>query len=467
MSSLCGRLLRILPFAIAVSYMAVFSMLDNYPYALSSIDDQGLFQRIALNLLKRGAFSGSLTGHAPFCPTRPPLYPFILALTWKITGSMSLFPIRLIQGICYLLTLYLISRIAVIVSNGDRRYGLFSALFASLIPFAAAATHVILTESLSLFFLTLSVFLAAQFRERACRTFLVALGTCLGLLTLLRPTFMLIPVLLLGYIVLAPKIRRKDILPVVILVTLPLTAVVGTWSLYARSETGTWSLVRAGVGFNLMTGIIRNDTSLRETLIRHWGDVEQDAGNKHSLQKKLNNLLNAEKEPSSWEDASRPTTWRLIDLTSAAYLQEWHTDPPSAGLVIRSDNFLKKMALLWIRGHPRLFPGIVLSHIETLLFGDYQPLAYHTIGGYPYLYTTIVRLGLYLLFFLGTVLLLLQGRFKIIFFPLAIMFYLIIVHSPMHTEPRYFMYAYTFMPMTLPALLPLRFFRNGQSSSGY
>ncbi len=451
--SLWDHLLPVLPFIIAISYMAVFSTIDGYPYSISSLYDQGLFQRIALNLLRKGQFSGSLGGHAVFCPTRPPLYPLVLALTWKITESTSLLPIRLIQGICYLFTIYFISRIATMVAGGNRKYGMLSALFASVIPFAAAATHLILTESLALFFLAMAVFFAVRFRTGAGRSSLVVLGASLGLLILQRPTFMLIPALLLGYVLLAPKIKKKDFIPVVLLVMLPLTAVIAPWTMYARSETGSWSPVRAGLGYNLMSGILENNPPLRETLARYWKDAQNYTLDKQAVKKKLDMLSNAENEPTSWDDSSHPDTCRLIDLTGAIYLQEWYTEPPSARAVIQSDNFLKRMALLWIKDNPLHFLAIIVSNVRTLLFGDYQPLAYHAIGGNSYLYIVVLKWGLYLSFLMGTILLILQRRFHIVFFPLAISFYIIIVHSLMHTEPRYFMYAYTFMAITVPVLL--------------
>jgi 4-amino-4-deoxy-L-arabinose transferase-like glycosyltransferase len=455
------RLLQVLPFIIALSYMAAFSVIDRYPYALSSPDDQGLFQRIAMNLLNRGAFSGSLTGQAVFCSTRPPLYPFILAFTWKVSGSTSLLPIRLIQGICYLLTLYLISKISTMVA-GDRKYGLFSALFASIVPFAAAATNVILTESLTLFFLTMAVFLAVRFRTGAGRATLVALGASLGLLVLQRPTFMLIPALFLGYVLFSRKIKKKDIIPVVLLVTLPLTTVVAPWSMYARSETGSWSPVRAGVGFNLMQGILINNPSLLEDVLPH---LREDVTDSADMSKRVDSLLLSRNEFLIHGDDFVPDISRLTGFCLATYISAWHPQPPAPRVINKCDQFLKKAALAWVKHHPFGFMRTIGANVGTLLSGDFQPLVYQRAGSDFLLYTVVLRWALYLSFVLGTILLLRRRRFHVVFFPLVIVFYIIIVHSSMHTEPRYFIYAYTFMPMSIPVLLPGYSFRD-KSGSG-
>jgi len=340
------------------------------------------------------------------------------------------------------------------VAGGNRKYGLYSALFASAIPFAAASTHVILTESLALVLLTLSVFLAVRFGTESGRSYIIALGISLGLLILQRPTFMLIPPLLLGYVLLSPRVGKKDIVPVVLLTVIPLCIVLTPWVLYAKSRTGSWAPVRAGVGYNIMSGILENNDSLRQTLIRYWDDVRTGTPEGEALQKGLAAMSNVEKDATSWEIASLPETQRRIDLAAAIYLQEWQSSPPPAQAVIEADNFLKKMAFLWIRNHPGRFLAVIQSNVTTLMFGDYQPLAYQAVGGYGYLYAAAVKWGLYLFFLTGTALLTLQRRFHIVFFPFAIFFYTITVHSLMHTEPRYFMYVYTFMPITVPALLP-------------
>ncbi len=440
--------------------MAAFSVLDNYPYALSSPDDQGLFQRIAMNLLNRGAFSGSLSGPAVFCPTRPPLYPLILALTWKISGGMSLLPIRIIQVVSYLLTLYLISQIASMVAGGDRKYGLFSALFASIIPFAAAATHVILTESLTLFFLTMAVFLAVKYRTKPSRFFLLLLGISLGLLVLQRPTFMLIPVVFLGYVLLSPKITKRNIIPVALLIMLPLTAVVAPWSLYARSETGSCALVRTGVGFNLMQGIVRSSPPLLDKFFDDFRHFQAGDFDKNEMTGRIDALLHSKEDIPTQAGYFSPDIARLIDFALATYIATWHPQPPDPHRVIKCDLFLKKAASSWIRHYPLSFLRIVSANLNTLLLGDFQPLVYRQMEGYPYLYTAAVERVLWLLFAASTLVLLRRRQLNIVFFPLAIVLYLIIVHWPMHTEPRYFIYAYTFMPIAVAALVPGRLPRN-------
>ncbi|MEJ2684287.1 MAG: glycosyltransferase family 39 protein [Candidatus Sulfobium sp.] len=436
--------------------MTAFSAVDSYPYSLSAPDDQGLFQRIALNILNRGAFSGSLAGKAIFCPTRPPLYPLILALTWKITGSTSLLPIRLIQAVCYLFTLYFISRIATMVADGNRRYGLFSALFASLIPFAAAATHVILTESLTLFFLTVTVFFAVSFRTKSGLPSLFALGASLGLLILLRPTFMLIPALFLGYVLLSPKIKKKDVVPVVLAVVLPLAALVVPWTMYVKSETGTCTLVRTGVGLNLMTGILQNNPPLLEDVRKNIVHFQKNAhaGNDLDLIKERESLVRSGRDTLILGGQFPKHVLKLASFCAYKYISIWTSQPFTSSEIVECDQFLKKTALAWAEYHPFGYLQTVAANAATLMFGKFQPLVYHEIGPHLYLFTAAVRWAFLFFFIGGSVLLLKRRKFHVAFFPLALVFYIIIVHSPMHTEPRYFIYAYSFMGMVLPAFLP-------------
>jgi 4-amino-4-deoxy-L-arabinose transferase-like glycosyltransferase len=317
-----------------------------------------------------------------------------------------------------------------------------------------------LTESLTLFFLTMAVFLAVKYRTNPRRFFLLLLGTSLGLLVLQRPTFMLIPLLFLGYVLLSPKIRKKDIIPAALLVVLPLTAVLAPWSLYAKSETGSWSLVRTGVGFNLMQGIVRSSPSLLDNFFEDFRHFQAGDFDKNEMTGKIDALLHSKEDMPTQGGYFSPDVARLIDFALATYVATWHAQPPDTDQVIECDLFLKKAASSWIRHYPFSFLRIVSANLSTLLFGDFQPLVYQQMGGDLYLYTAVIERVLWLLFAVSTLVLLLRRQFNITFFPLAIVLYLIIVHWPMHTEPRYFIYAYTFMPLAIPALLPGRPPRN-------
>jgi hypothetical protein len=57
--------------------------------------------------------------------------------------------------------------------------------------------------------------------------------------------------------------------------------------------------------------------------------MQTDKPDGQALQERLEKLLTTEKEPTSWEDASPPATWRLMDLAAAVYSQEWHLNPPA------------------------------------------------------------------------------------------------------------------------------------------
>jgi 4-amino-4-deoxy-L-arabinose transferase-like glycosyltransferase len=143
---------------------------------------------------------------------RMPLYQIVLAaLHWA--GIRSPAGIRLLQG--FLGTLNCLLIFAVAQRWFNPRAGLWAAAMAALYPFLIFFANLVLTETLSITLLLVA--LLAQERLVAMRTAPAALaaGLALGLLTLTKATFGLLPLAMAAYwlLVLRPvRWRRRSVL---------------------------------------------------------------------------------------------------------------------------------------------------------------------------------------------------------------------------------------------------------------
>jgi Dolichyl-phosphate-mannose-protein mannosyltransferase len=442
-----------LPFLIASFYIFIFANIDRNSYPASAEDDQGLFQRIAGNILESRDFSGSVGHDKIFCPTRPPLYPYLIALTWRFTNTKSLLYVRAIQVVFYLLSLYLILKTSTNLAGGDTRYGIMSAIFASLIPHPAALTHVVLTESLAIFFLVLSVFLSVELRKKTNIVYLVLLGISLGLLNLQRPNFLLLPIILVGYIIFLSGKSKKEVFTSLVLVILTLVFTLLPWGMYRKIKIDSYTPSYTGVGFNVMLGIVERSPRLKKALLDEYSQMTGSNSNRKSYYVEMDKFLRSGAEIPIKCGGFTPYVTRLISLSMVTYVEAWHIDPAPADKVVLADAFLKKAALKWITKNPYEFLGSVFNNARNMVIGTDQPLVYQQLAGPVYWYSYMTKIFLCLGFLAALFSLLRAGQFNLAFFPIIIVSYIFIINSLMHAEPRYLVYAYLFMAMVIPSIV--------------
>jgi 4-amino-4-deoxy-L-arabinose transferase-like glycosyltransferase len=448
--SLRKYLLYLIPFIIALLNILLVFHLDKYPYYPSDLTDQGLFQRIAANILHHGKFSGSISPPYEFCAVRPPLYPLLLALIWKVTGGESLVCIRVVQSVAYLLTIFIIFRIGTMLASGNRRYGFISALTASLIPDLAAAANCILAENLAVFFLSLSVFLTVLLRSERKISYLVLLGVSAGLLSLLRPNFLLMIFPLAGYVIFYTERKLKSVLTAAILMVLPFSLTLVPWMSVNKREKGSFVPTYTSVGFGLMNGIIEQSPSLMEQVHIEYRKNINISKTPYYAEMKI--FLRSEYNRAPDLNNVRPETLALIATAGADYLDAWKLIPNSADKVLLSDEFFKKTALLWIKKNPVEFLKIMIANVKNLVWNfNLFAYQYQRTDEPAYYAVYVIRILLYIFFLAGTVVTVFERRFNLAFFPLLITLYLVCTHAPMHTEPRYFIYALPFMALLAPA----------------
>ena len=296
----------------------------------------------------------------------------------------------------------------------------------------------------------MSVFLAVQAYLKPCHFYLVLLGLSQGLLILARPIFIFIPLLFIGYIAYSKEILVKSFI-VLILSTL---FVVYPWMKYSKSQTNSWSLVNSGPGFALMMEIIGNNSFLLDEYQKDRQLFSSNQFDKQSMLKEIRvSLARARKYRNHYEEYFALERLKYINFALLTYLETWTLHPPDASYVSLCDRYLKKASYVWIRHNPLGFVRVIAANVSELILGDYQPLVYQRLSGYIYFYSMFIKNTLLILFFVSTIVLVRLHYFHILFFPTIISFYLVFIHCMMHTEPRYFIYAYTFMPMTCAYLV--------------
>lgn len=445
------NLLLLLPFFVAIAYMLFFSHLDTYSYDPMDSNDRTLFQRIANNILENGKFSGSISGDLVFCPVRPPLYPLIIALSWKITGSKTLLPIRIIQGIAYLLCIFFIYKIATLLTSGNKVYGILSSLFLSLFPHFSEVTQVILSESLAIFLLALCVLIAVSARGKIRYGSLIFLGIVLGMLTLQRSNFLLLPILFVVYLLYYSKLTVKSIFITTALLLISYTLTLTPWIVVNKIKTGHYSPTFSGIGFNLMLGIIeKNRPSWIQDIQKDYPNFIDNKAHENYLSE-MKKFLRENIEVSTVSGHYSSDTQRLVNIAFLIYISAWNPTPPSTSEVVLADKFLRQIALQWIKQNPFLFMDIVLRNAIKMFYGENQPLIYHRIKSAEYTAINMAKTVFSMLFVMSVLALLRTRQYHLAFFPLSLVIYVFSTNSFMHTEPRYFLYAYLFMPLLIPS----------------
>lgn len=437
----------------------VFSLclyhLDSASYDMMSVDDQGLFQRIAINLSETGSFSGSAGNEKPFSPVRPPLYPMILAFIMKTAGQYWLTLLRIIQLFSHVVTIWMIGRISLSLT-GSRFSALLSSIIFALLPHTAALTHVVLTESLTIFLLVLCMFVTTKIRsgEQIKPPLVIALAIFMGFLILMRPTFLFFPLFIL--LAILPQLRvYKYTVAYVLFFFLFLGLVLLPWSVANYRVGHKFTPLRlAGIGFNLMAGIVKSTPVLHgdlEALAMHM-DGNGGENETNELLAKGGHRIRLDEQGNF-----SPEVKETLAASFLIYADAWEITPPPATDIIAADKFLRHAANSWIRYHPWEYGLVMKNNLRTLLVGEYQPFVYHRLTGAAFTLANGMRNALYVLSLAGLIAAFLtkQGRMTVL--PLMVIIYLIMIHIPMHAEPRYFVEAYPFMALLVPCIIfPLK-----------
>lgn len=228
---------------------------------LQIVDEQH-YRAIAVNLVRDGQYamtSGQLTS------IRPPLYPTMVAGVYRLFGLENNTAVRLVQTGIGLTTVLLVYRLA--LGMYGPRVARWAAVVVCFYPSALVTESLVLTETLSTFFVVMFCLTVQRFLSNGAVAALIGMGALLGLAALTRSVFWLFPPFLVVFLFLAlrkpePSLRpesnpllslfRRGVLACVPVVVFGL--VIAPWSVRNTRLHKTFTVVDVMGGRNFMMG---------------------------------------------------------------------------------------------------------------------------------------------------------------------------------------------------------------------
>lgn len=250
--------LRTKPFLIILGIIFTVNFLYATIYQIKPRVDAEAYQEIATNIVEIGEYRATAMGPLELdgSITRiGPGYEYFVAGHFLFFGK-HLWIIWLTQALLYTLTIAMLSLLTIKLfpqtqNNLKILYGtmLFFGLFIDMVQL----NGMLMTESLFLFFLTLSFFIWSKIIENGKRNVLwwILLGTTLGTLTLIRPTGLIIFILLSGASIY--KLRKKSILPI-LLVSIFFLGIQAPWVIRNYKVFGQFVFHSTADGMNFLSG---------------------------------------------------------------------------------------------------------------------------------------------------------------------------------------------------------------------
>jgi 4-amino-4-deoxy-L-arabinose transferase-like glycosyltransferase len=202
--------------------------------------DSFIYGEIAKNWLLHGTFA--TTSEGAIVPTfiRLPGYPAFLAASWALAGVEHYNAVIFIQIFIDVGTCFLTSALALRVVG--RRAALLAFLIAALCLFTANYAITPLTETLSIFFATLTILctIEALDRDDFAWAWWIGSGVSIAVSILLRPDGGLLLPAVAGYLVLRPSPRRRNFAAAVLISAVALAPLVPwtirNWTVFHRFQ---------------------------------------------------------------------------------------------------------------------------------------------------------------------------------------------------------------------------------------
>jgi 4-amino-4-deoxy-L-arabinose transferase-like glycosyltransferase len=191
---------------IAIAHAALFAVYQR-PDWNTEWDDQVGYQRLGHVLATTGKFT-KYPDAQPFVPEtiRTPIYPLFVAGIYRLFGE-SHTAVAAAQAVLFaLLTLVVYALTARLAT---RRVALTAALFTALFPPFPYYASLVLTELLCTVLVTLGIWMAVRAIQDHRRSDYALTGIFIGLATLTRPTYAMLPLAIVACIVVLAVARRE------------------------------------------------------------------------------------------------------------------------------------------------------------------------------------------------------------------------------------------------------------------
>jgi 4-amino-4-deoxy-L-arabinose transferase-like glycosyltransferase len=180
---------------------------------------------------------------------RGPIYPYLLAGLFRLTGGVSHSTVQIFQALCHGLTCFLIFLAAIRVF--PRRVAIVTQLLCSIHPMLLWYSARMWVETVYTLVVTIVVLATILSNERLTVTRFIAVGVAVGVAVLTKPTLLLFPLFFAFYSFL--RWKRKNSWQLLLLI-LSVFLLVVPWIFRNYSVSGDFVPVRTGLGFTLVQG---------------------------------------------------------------------------------------------------------------------------------------------------------------------------------------------------------------------
>jgi dolichyl-phosphate-mannose-protein mannosyltransferase len=192
---------------VALAHAALFTLYQRADWDTPRAwDDQVGYQRLGRILATTGKFTRNPDAQ-PFVPEtiRTPAYPMFVAAVYRIAGE-SHTAIAAAQALLFAALTLVVYAMTARLATG--RVALAAAWFTALFPPIPYYGALVLTEVLCTFFVTLAIWAAVRAVQDRRPVDYALTGMFIGLATLTRPTFAMLPVAIIACVALAAAVRR-------------------------------------------------------------------------------------------------------------------------------------------------------------------------------------------------------------------------------------------------------------------
>jgi 4-amino-4-deoxy-L-arabinose transferase-like glycosyltransferase len=217
------------------------------------IEDERDYDLLARNLLNHGEFTFR-PGETP-TSLRPPLYPALVAVVYRLSGVENFAAVRLLQACLSMLTVVVAYRLGREIASD--RTALWLAGLCCFYPSLIAYGNLLLTETLFTLLLTSACYAIVLTLKRSSIGWAAAAGLALGLAALTRSVVWLAPPLLAVYLLLAGRgglVRRFAVAAAVVAA---FAGTIAPWAIRNTRLQGTFIAIDTMGGRNFMMGNYR------------------------------------------------------------------------------------------------------------------------------------------------------------------------------------------------------------------